>query len=250
MRAARTRRSGWHPGRDARDATARGSRRCGPVVASSQPIVYFLVRYLPGSETPIEEAGSDLGASGTGSVPVRPSDCCRAGDRERCYRRDHRPGSGSGRSAGPGACGCADEGRSWGGRRTAFPRSFLRGIGHGCGRGNGRRDRLRSVTRCTRSGTSAGTAPPPTRRGGGGAPGPEAPHPRRRPERGEPAPGVVRVAGSIDHGTFVRRDSGCDHRRAGGVGHLATQLARHRGAHVIGTASARECRKQHGVRFP
>lgn len=43
--------------------------------------------------------------------------------------------------------------------------------------------------------------------------------------------------GLVDHGRLVKRERVLVHGAAGGVGHLAVQLARARGAHVIGTAS-------------
>jgi NADPH:quinone reductase-like Zn-dependent oxidoreductase len=43
--------------------------------------------------------------------------------------------------------------------------------------------------------------------------------------------------GLFDHGRLVEGERVLIHGAAGGVGHLATQLARWRGAHVIGTAS-------------
>jgi NADPH:quinone reductase-like Zn-dependent oxidoreductase len=44
--------------------------------------------------------------------------------------------------------------------------------------------------------------------------------------------------GLFDHGRLEQGERVLIHGAAGGVGHLATQLARRRGAHVIGTASA------------
>ena len=44
--------------------------------------------------------------------------------------------------------------------------------------------------------------------------------------------------GLFDHGRLEEGQRVVIHGAAGGVGHFATQLARHRGAHVIGTASA------------
>ena len=44
--------------------------------------------------------------------------------------------------------------------------------------------------------------------------------------------------GLFDHGALQEGQRVLIHGAAGGVGHLATQLARHRGAYVIGTASS------------
>ena len=53
-----------------------------------------------------------------------------------------------------------------------------------------------------------------------------------------PLPGLSAWQGLFDHGALQAGQRVLITGAAGGVGHLATQLARHRGAHVIGTASA------------
>jgi len=52
-----------------------------------------------------------------------------------------------------------------------------------------------------------------------------------------PLPGLSAWQGLFDHGGLEAGQRVLITGAAGGVGHLATQLARHRGAHVIGTAS-------------
>jgi NADPH:quinone reductase-like Zn-dependent oxidoreductase len=52
-----------------------------------------------------------------------------------------------------------------------------------------------------------------------------------------PLPGLSAWQGLFDHGALEAGQRVLITGAAGGVGHLATQLARHRGAHVIGTAS-------------
>ena len=52
-----------------------------------------------------------------------------------------------------------------------------------------------------------------------------------------PLPGLSAWQGLFDHGGLEAGHRMLITGAAGGVGHLATQLARHRGAHVIGTAS-------------
>ena len=52
--------------------------------------------------------------------------------------------------------------------------------------------------------------------------------------------------GLFDHGGLTAGQRVLVHGAAGGVGHLATQLARWRGAHVIGTASAAGVDRAHG----
>ena len=47
-----------------------------------------------------------------------------------------------------------------------------------------------------------------------------------------------RLAGLFDHGVLVAGERVLVHGAAGGVGSFAVQLARHRGAHVAGTASS------------
>ena len=75
------------------------------------------------------------------------------------------------------------------------------------------------------------------RRGGGGAPGAEAPRPRRRPERGDPAPGAVRVAGSVRSRRVGGGTAGADHRRG----------RRRRAPGDPARASPRRARDRHGV---
>ena len=53
-----------------------------------------------------------------------------------------------------------------------------------------------------------------------------------------PLPALSAWQGLFDHGRLEEGQRVVIHGAAGGVGHFATQLARHRGAHVIGTASA------------
>lgn len=53
-----------------------------------------------------------------------------------------------------------------------------------------------------------------------------------------PLAGLSAWQGLFDHGGLEEGQRVLIHGAAGGVGHLATQLARWRGAHVIGTASA------------
>jgi len=53
-----------------------------------------------------------------------------------------------------------------------------------------------------------------------------------------PMPGLTAWQGLFDHGRLEAGQRVLIHGAAGGVGHLATQLARERGAHVVGTASA------------
>ena len=53
-----------------------------------------------------------------------------------------------------------------------------------------------------------------------------------------PLPGLSAWQGLFDHGALEAGQRVLITGAAGGVGHLATQLARHRGAHVIGTASS------------
>lgn len=53
-----------------------------------------------------------------------------------------------------------------------------------------------------------------------------------------PLAGLSAWQGLFDHGRLAEGERVLIHGAAGGVGHLATQLARRRGAHVIGTASA------------
>ena len=52
-----------------------------------------------------------------------------------------------------------------------------------------------------------------------------------------PLPGLSAWQGLFDHGGLEAGQRVLVTGAAGGVGHIATQLARHRGAHVIGTAS-------------
>jgi NADPH:quinone reductase-like Zn-dependent oxidoreductase len=52
-----------------------------------------------------------------------------------------------------------------------------------------------------------------------------------------PLPALSAWQGLFDHGHLAEGQRVLVHGAAGGVGHFATQLARHRGAHVIGTAS-------------
>ena len=53
-----------------------------------------------------------------------------------------------------------------------------------------------------------------------------------------PLPALSAWQGLFDHGRLESGERVVIHGAAGGVGHFATQLARGRGAHVIGTASA------------
>jgi NADPH:quinone reductase-like Zn-dependent oxidoreductase len=53
-----------------------------------------------------------------------------------------------------------------------------------------------------------------------------------------PLAGLSAWQGLLDHGRLERGSRVLIHGAAGGVGHLATQLARARGAYVVGTASA------------
>lgn len=53
-----------------------------------------------------------------------------------------------------------------------------------------------------------------------------------------PLPGLSAWQGLFDHGALKVGQRVLIHGASGGVGHLATQLARWRGAHVIGTASS------------
>jgi NADPH:quinone reductase-like Zn-dependent oxidoreductase len=53
-----------------------------------------------------------------------------------------------------------------------------------------------------------------------------------------PMPGLTAWQGLFDHGRLETGQRVLIHGAAGGVGHLATQLAREHGAHVVGTASA------------
>jgi len=53
-----------------------------------------------------------------------------------------------------------------------------------------------------------------------------------------PLPALSAWQGLFDHGRLESGERVVIHGAAGGVGHFATQLARERGAHVIGTASA------------
>jgi NADPH:quinone reductase-like Zn-dependent oxidoreductase len=52
-----------------------------------------------------------------------------------------------------------------------------------------------------------------------------------------PLPALSAWQGLFDHGELAEEQRVLIHGAAGGVGHFAVQLARHRGAHVIGTAS-------------
>lgn len=52
-----------------------------------------------------------------------------------------------------------------------------------------------------------------------------------------PMPGLTAWQGLFDHGALEPGQRVLVHGAAGGVGHVATQLARERGAHVVGTAS-------------
>jgi NADPH:quinone reductase-like Zn-dependent oxidoreductase len=53
-----------------------------------------------------------------------------------------------------------------------------------------------------------------------------------------PMPGLTAWQGLFDHGRLEAGQRVLIHGAAGGVGHVATQLARNRGAHVLATASA------------
>ena len=100
--------------------------------------------------------------------------------------------------------------------------------------------RSRSVTRCTRSrdfgrdGAAADYAAVAVEL--------LAPKPRTLDDvqsAAIPLPGLSAWQGLFDHGGLEAGQRVLITGAAGGVGHLATQLARHRGAHVIGTASPR-----------